>query len=148
MKCAESHISTKLIKRLMNAMRSKSTTPKEQARIFTREKLKTLSTWTLWHEGETKQLDQFEKLQTGACGARQLRLRFTIALPITLTVSEEVRQHKKRIFWLNASHDWFWFVCFFAKNCCTARTNWANQNQSCDWFWVLSTGCTSLTLYQ
>ena len=53
-----------MIEHLIHAIQSKETTPKEQALgHFTRKKLKTMSTWDLWHAGETKQLNQFYDLQ-------------------------------------------------------------------------------------
>ena len=60
----EADITTELIECLIHAIQSKDTTPEEQALgFFTRKKLKTLSTWDLWHKGETKQLNQFKDLQ-------------------------------------------------------------------------------------
>ena len=62
-KYEEADITTELVERLINAIQSKDTTPEEQALgFFTRKKLKLLSTWELWHKGETKQLNQFKDL--------------------------------------------------------------------------------------
>ena len=48
---------------LITALSSESVTPEERALgTFTRRKLKTLPTWSLWHLAEKKQLDQFERL--------------------------------------------------------------------------------------
>jgi hypothetical protein len=48
---------------LITALQSESITKEERALgTFTRRKLKTLPTWSLWHLAEKKQLDQFESL--------------------------------------------------------------------------------------
>ena len=47
----------------VNAIQSHSLTPEEEALgHFTRQKLKTLSTWSKWHDGECQQLDHFHSL--------------------------------------------------------------------------------------
>ena len=58
-------ISADEIERMINAIQSKETTQQEQQALgfYTRKKVKTLDTWDLWHQGETKQLNQFEDLQ-------------------------------------------------------------------------------------
>ena len=59
-----SELSAKAIELVINAIRSKSTTPEEQALgYFTRKKLKLLSTWNEWKAAETKQLDQMHALR-------------------------------------------------------------------------------------
>ncbi len=51
---------TEIAELAINAIRSEATTPEEAALgRFTRRKLKKLSTWPLWRDGECKQLDQF-----------------------------------------------------------------------------------------
>ena len=61
---AHSNISTKIMEWLTNAIQSKDTTPEEQALgLYTRKKLKNLSKWDLWYQGEIKQINQFEDLQ-------------------------------------------------------------------------------------
>ena len=57
-------ISAEEIEQMINALQSKEMTAQEQALgFYTRNKLKSLDTWELWHQGETKQLNQFEDLQ-------------------------------------------------------------------------------------
>ena len=54
-------ITNEMIEPMINAIQSKDTTPEEQAQgFYTRKKLKTLSTWSQWHKGEIKQLNQFK----------------------------------------------------------------------------------------
>lgn len=51
------------IELLISALSSEAVTDEERALgTFTRRKLKTLPTWSLWHLAEKKQLDQFESL--------------------------------------------------------------------------------------
>ena len=53
-----------LLEFTVDAIRSSATTSEEQALgFFTRRKLKKLSTWDEWQQGETKQLNQFHDLQ-------------------------------------------------------------------------------------
>ena len=53
-----------LIEFTIDAIRSSATTSEEQALgFFTRRKLKKLTTWGEWQQGETKQLNQFYDLQ-------------------------------------------------------------------------------------
>lgn len=60
----EADVSTETIELMINAVRSKATTPEEQALgHFTRRKLKKLSTWAEWKAGESKQLDQMHALE-------------------------------------------------------------------------------------
>jgi hypothetical protein len=56
-------LTTDEISVLISALQSESVTDEERALgTFTRRKLKTLPTWSLWHIAEKKQLDQFERL--------------------------------------------------------------------------------------
>ena len=55
---------SKLLEFTIDAIRSSATTSEEQALgFFTRQKLKKLTTWDQWQQGETKQLNQFYGIQ-------------------------------------------------------------------------------------
>ena len=58
---SEEAIPTEVIKAIINTLNSDSITPEEQALgYFTRKRLKKLSTWDQWLQGEKKQIDQFD----------------------------------------------------------------------------------------
>ena len=53
-------IPSEMIKMCINTLTPQHVIPVEQSfSYFTQKKLKTLSTWQEWKDGETKQLDQF-----------------------------------------------------------------------------------------
>ena len=57
-------MTAELVEMSIDTTQSNNVTQEEQALgFFARWKLKTLSTLNLWHQGETKQLNQFEALQ-------------------------------------------------------------------------------------
>ena len=58
------NLPSELLEFTTDTIRSSATTSEEQALgFFTRRKLKQLTTWNEWQQGETKQLDQFYALQ-------------------------------------------------------------------------------------
>jgi len=61
---SESSLSTEELEMVIRAIQSQAITPAEQAiGRFTRQKLRSLSTWEQWRSGEHKQLDHFHDLK-------------------------------------------------------------------------------------